>query len=132
METYLREREEKLANYEKRQEQMRNQAEDQHNYLVENQDEIMQRILEQKVEVANRHEELRKQADARRKKMVAARAAMADMTPQEKMAYMQTHRQELFAAPEGMPARMPGGEARRPMPPWARQAPPAVPGAPQP
>jgi hypothetical protein len=132
METYLREREKKLANFEKQQEQMRNKAEDQHNYLVENQDEIMQRMLEQKVEIANRHEALRKQADERRKKMVAARAAMADMTPQERMAYMQAHQQELFAVPEGMPARMPRGEARRPMPPWARQAPPAVPRAPRP
>jgi chromosome segregation ATPase len=132
METYLREREKKLADFEKQQEQMRNQAEDQHNYLVENQDKIMQRMLEQKVEVANRHEGLRKQADERRKKMVAARAAMADMTPRERMAYMQAHQQELFAVPEGMPARMPRGEARRPMPPWARQAPPAVPRAPRP
>ena len=126
METYMREREKRLANFEKQQELMRNRAEDQHNYLVENEDKIMRRMLEQKVEIANWHEELRKQADERRKKIVAARAVMADMTPQEKMAYMQAHQQELFAAPEGMPGRMPQGEARQSMPPWVRQAPRAA------
>jgi len=133
METYLRAREKKLANFEKRQEQMRNQAEDQYNYLVENQDKIMRHMLEQKVEIANRHEELRKQADKRRKKIVAARAVMADMTLQEKMIYMQAHRQELFSDHEGMPRHMPRGEVRPPMPPWAQQVPPpVVPRAPHP
>jgi hypothetical protein len=131
METYLREREERLARIEKQQELMRNRAEDQHNYLVENQDKIMQRMLEQKVEVANRHEELRKQADERRKNMAAMRAAMADMTPQEKMAYMQEHQEDVFGAPAAGQPGMHRGEGRPPMPPWARQAPrPVAPSAP--
>jgi hypothetical protein len=133
VETYLRAREKKLANFEKRQEQMRNQAEDQYNYLVENQDEIMRHMLDQKIEIANRHEELRKQAGERRKKIVAARALMADMTPREKMVYMQAHRQALFSAHERVPRHMPRGAARPPMPPWAQQGPPpVVPRAPQP
>ncbi len=131
METFLREREKKLAQVEKQQELMRNRAEDEHNYLVENQDKIMQRMLEQRVEVANRHEELRKQADERRKKMAAMRTAMADMTPQEKMAYMQAHQEEVFGAPAGGQPNLRRGGGRPPMPPWARQAPrPVAPSAP--
>jgi hypothetical protein len=86
----------------------------------------MQGLLEQKVEIASRHEELRQQADERRKKIIAARTAMSGMTPQEKMAYMQEHRQALFDVPEGMQDRRPRGAVRPPMQSWARQAPPRV------
>ena len=125
MDTILKQREERLTYMAKQQEAMRNRAEDQHNYLVENQDDIMESMLEQKVEVANRHEELRKQADERRKKMAVMRAAMADMQPEERRAYLQEHQEEIFA---------PRGHSRSRMmaPPWAQQpqrmvAPPPAP-----
>lgn len=133
METFLKEREEKLVDMEKQQEAMRNRAEDQHNYLVENQDKIMQGLLEQKVEIANRHEELRKQADERRKKMAAVRTAMAGMTPQEKWTYMQEHQEDVFGAAGGMQPGIPRAAARPPLPPWMQQAPrPLEPPVPQP
>lgn len=137
MDTYLKQREERLVSMEKQQEAMRNRAEDQHNYLVENQDKIMQGMLEKKVEIANRHEELRKQADERRKKMAAMRVAMEDMTPQERSLYMQEHQAELFGSQgnrrPSMRPDMRGVQGRPPSPPpWMRQAPNPVPPAPQP
>ena len=126
MDTFLKQREERLAFMVKQQEAMRNRAEDRHNHLVENQDDIMEGMLEEQVNIASRHEELRKQADERRRKMTVMRATLMDMAPEERRAYIEKHREELFGARSaqsragGMPAP----------PPWAQHrmrpsAPPA-------
>lgn len=137
MDVFLKEREERLLSMVKRQEEMRNRAEERHNYLVENQDEIMEGLREEQVDIASRHEEQRLRAEERRKKMTAMRLAMEGMTPQERSVYMQEHQAELFG-PQGdtrpnMRPDMRGGQGRPPFPPpWMQQAPNTVPPAPQP
>ena len=113
MEAYLQQREERLLSTIKQQEEMRNRAEDRHNYLVENQDDILQGMLDEQVDVASRHEELRMQAEDRRKKMAVMRATMRDMAPEERRVYMEEHRAELF------------GEQAAPQRPAGRRAPPS-------
>jgi hypothetical protein len=123
MDTYMKQREERLAFRVRQQEALRNRAENQHNYLVENQDKILSDMLEQKIEMAARHEDMRKQADDRRKKIVAMRTALHGMTPEERRAYIEEHREELFGAANRMQRR----HARPPHPPWMQQRPPAPP-----
>lgn len=141
LDAFLKEREERLLSVIKRQEEMRNRAEERHNYLVENQDEIMEGLREEQVDIASRHEEQRLRAEERRKKMTAMRLAMEGMTPQERSVYMQEHQAELFgpqgdARPNMRPNMRPdtrGGQGRPPFPPpWMQQAPDTVPPAPQP
>ena len=120
MDAFLKEREERLLSMVKRQEEMRNRAEERHNYLVENQDEIMEDLREEQVDIASRHEEQRLRAEERRKKMTAMRLAMEGMTPQERSVYMQEHQAELFG-PQGdtrpnMRPDMRGGQGRPPSP----------------
>jgi len=113
MDAYLKQREERLLSTIKEQEAMRNRAEDRHNYLVENQDDILQGMLDEQVDVASRHEELRLQAEDRRKKMAVMRTTMRDMAPEERRAYMEEHRAEFF------------GEQAAPQRPAGRPAPPS-------
>jgi len=128
MDAYLKQREERLLSTVKQQETMRNRAEDRHNYLVENQDDILEKMLDEQVDIASRHEELRKQAEERRKKMAAMRATVMDMPPEERRAYMEEHRAELFGE------RPASQRPERPAPPaWVQNpmrppVPPAVPG----
>ena len=129
MDAYLKQREESLLAKIKRQEEMRNRAEDRHNYLVENQDDILQGMLDEQVDIASRHEELRLQTEERRKKMAFMRATMRDMAPEERRAYMEEHRAELFGE-QAAPQRPAG----RPAPPsWVQNPmrPPVPPPAPR-
>ena len=113
MDAYLKQREERLLTTIKEQEERRNRAEDRHNYLVENQNDILQGMLDEQVDIASRHEELRLQAEERRKKMAVMRTTMMDMGPEERRVYMEEHRAELF------------GEQAAPQRPAGRPAPPA-------
>jgi hypothetical protein len=64
-------------------------------------------MLDEQVDIASRHEEMRQQAEERRRKIVAMRATLMNMSPEERMAYLEEHRDELFgeeAAPQP-PAR---------------------------
>jgi hypothetical protein len=129
MNTYLKQREERLLSTVKQQEAMRNRAEDRHNYMVENRDDILKGMLDEQVEIASRHEELRKQAEERRKKMAVMRATMMDMAPEERMAYIEEHREGLFGELD-TPQRPAGRPAP---PPWMQNSmrppvPPAAPG----
>jgi hypothetical protein len=83
-------------------------------------------MLNEQVDIASRHEEIRKQAEERRKKMAAMRATMMNMSPEERMVYMEEHRGDLFdeqnmpQAPAGRPAAPPPWvqpPQRRPFPP---------------
>ena len=97
---------------------MRNKAEDQHNYLVEHHKEMLEKVLQQQIDAANRHEELRKQADERRKKLAAFRATMKNMTPEERRAYMDEHRADLFGPePENRASARPSYPAPPALPP---------------
>jgi hypothetical protein len=125
MDAYLKQREERLAALVKQQEKKRNRAEERHNYLVENQDDIMEGMLDEQVDIASRHEELRLQAEERRQKMAVMRTTLMDMAPEERRAYMEEQREELFGE-RAMPQR----PARRSVPPtWTqnRMRPPAPP-----
>jgi hypothetical protein len=94
---------------------MRNRAEERHNYLVENQNDIMDGMLDEQVDIASRHEEMRLQAEERRRKMAAMRSTLMDMAPEERRAYMQSQREELFG--EMTPRQRP---TRPAPPPWAQ------------
>ena len=114
MDAFLQQREERLDKMIKQQEAMRSRAEERHNYLLENQEDILKTMLEQQDDVAKRHEELRKQAEERRNKMTAMRATMMNMSPEERMAYMDEHRSEFVD--EQSPPPAPAG--RPALPPW--------------
>ena len=116
MDAFLKEREERLLSMVKRQEEMRNRAEERHNYLVENQDKIMEGLREEQVDIASRHEEQRLRAEERRRKLAVMRDTLRDMAPQERRAYMEEQREELFGE-QAIPKR----PARRPAPPaWTQ------------
>lgn len=124
MDAYLKQREERLDALVKQQEKMRNRAEERHNYLVKNQDDIMEGMLDEQVDIASRHEELRLQAEERRSKMATMRTTLMGMAPAERRAYMEEQREELFG--EMTPPQRPA----RPAPPaWTqnRMRPPAAP-----
>jgi len=88
----------------------------------------MDGMLDEQVEIASRHEELRKQAEERRKEMAAVRTRMMEMAPEERRAYMEAQREALFGE-QSMPPQPADPPAR---PAWAQRpmrppVPPAVP-----
>ena len=101
MEAWLKQAEDRQLREISRYEAMRNQAEEKYNYLVQNQEKLMEENLQRELEAASRHEEMRKQAEERRKQLVTLRATMKDMTPEERRAEIEKHRAELFGVREG-------------------------------
>ena len=65
----------------------------------------MNKALDEQLKMAERHEEIRKQAEERHKKIAAYRDAMMSMTMEERRAYMDEHADEIFGSP---------GEFKRP------------------
>ncbi len=124
METWLKQAEDQQARDISRHEVLRNQAEERHNYLVQNHEELLENKLQQQIDFANRHEEMRKQAEERRKQLATLRANMKDMTPEERWAAIEKYRTELSGEAAGprhvvAPPRTPW-QVWPPHPPYAR------------
>lgn len=125
LEAWLLEREAQQQYSARQHEFMRNRALSEHDYLLQNHE----KLLRQKMGIANWHEEMRKQAEERRNKIAAIRLAIKDMTPAERRRYMEAHRAELYTGgkPEeyqfqgGYPLKPDFGPAYRQSPPWYRQ-----------
>lgn len=117
METWLKQAEDRQLRDISRHEAMRNQAEEQYNYLVENKDKLMEERLQQKIDAANRHEELRKQAEERRKELAILRENMKNMTPEERRAEIRKHYNELFGETETAQRMVPASRTPWRVPP---------------
>jgi hypothetical protein len=123
METWLKQAEDRQARDISYHEALRSQAEERHNYLVQNHEELLENTLQQQIDFANRQEEMRKQAEERRKQLATFRANMKDMTPEERWAELEKYRTELFgetANPQRVvpPSHMPW-QVQPPRPPYA-------------
>ena len=121
---WLRRQEDRQTRAAARHEALRNKAEEEHNYLVQHHEEMLDQMLRERVDFANRQEKIRKQADNRRKKLAVIRATVKDMTPEERWAYMEEHRADLFTESAGMhgrsaPPMHPHRAPARPVPPPA-------------
>jgi len=123
LESWLQSEEKREARKIEREEALRNKAEEHHNYLVENHDRMLEEALQRQLDAASRHEEMRKQAEERRRKLAEFRATMNGMSAEERLNYMEEHRDELFGTPASAPPR-----SRTPLrPPWMERAVPPRP-----
>ena len=76
---------------------------------------------QREAELAAQLEKMHKEADERRQQLREYMDAMRDMTPEERMAYVEEHRDEVFGSSRSeMPPREYGAPAR---PPWTMQQP---------
>lgn len=96
IEAWLKQAEDRQSSEISRQEAARNKAEDRYNYLVANQERLMEEALQKNIDTANRHEEKRKQAEERRKRLITLRETIKDMTPEERRAAIEEYRTEMY------------------------------------
>ena len=68
--------------------------------MYKRQDNILSEAIDEQDEVASRHEEMRKQAEERRARLAAHREAMSGLTAEEKLDYLEAHRDEIFPSSE--------------------------------
>lgn len=109
--------------------------------LVENKDTILSEAIDEQEAMAERHEEMRKQAEERRSRIATHREAMSGMNAEERLDYMEAHRDEIFPPAEREQRRAPPRQgwsapsARYRMPPprrspmWQQYSEPPVPPA---
>jgi hypothetical protein len=81
----------------------------------------VEKMEKREAELAAQLEKLHKEADERSRQLREYMDAMRDMSPDERMAYMEEHRDEVFGAPRD---NMPGDFRAPARPPWAVQPPP--------
>ena len=56
----------------------------------------MEEALQKNIDTANRHEEKRKQAEERRKRLITLRETIKGMTPEERRAAIEEYRTEMY------------------------------------
>ena len=80
----------------------------------------IEKMEQREAELAAQLEKMHQEADERRQKLQEYRDAMQDMTPEERMAYVEEHRDEVFGSSRAERPREYRAPAR---PPWTMQPP---------
>jgi len=109
---WLERQEQRQEQLVKRREEMRNKAKADRDYLSEHHQELLEAALKRKDDMIKRLEEVRQRAADQKAMLAAHRAAMKGMPPEERRAYINEHREEIFGRDKD--SRRPSG----PRPPW--------------
>jgi predicted RNase H-like nuclease (RuvC/YqgF family) len=120
MEEYLEWRARRDAEREKRREAYRKRAEERKQRYSEELQARVEKMEQREAELAAQLEKMHKEADERRQKLREYMDAMRDMTPEERMAYVEEHRDEVFGSSGEERPREYRAPAR---PPWTMQPP---------
>jgi hypothetical protein len=98
MEEYLEWRARRDAEREKRREAYRKRAEERKQRYSDELQARVEKMEQRESELAAQLEKMYKESDERRQKLREYMDAMRDMTPEERMAYAEEHRDEVFGS----------------------------------